>query len=136
MDQGTLVEMQINDGQLLLDRLAEEGIPVAAAFWVKEAESGQWFLYLVTPLVGEDGATRPAYRRVNAVIRGMPAPFWIHPLEVKVIAPTDPAAQDVLAVLRRGPGPRASPIRWGGTTLGDVSIDGAYFYPLPAGASG
>jgi hypothetical protein len=136
MDQGTLVEMQITDGQRLIDRLAEEGIPVAAAFWAKETESGQWFLYLATPLVGKDGATLSAYRRVNAVIAAMPAPFWIHPLEVKVIAPTDPVAQDVLAVLGRGPGPRVPPIRWGGTRLGDVSIEGAYFYPLPAGASG
>ena len=25
-----------------------------------------------------------------------------------------------------------SPIRWGGTMLGNVSVTGAYLYPLPA----
>ena len=40
MDQGTLVEMQIEDGQLLIDRLAEDGVAVTAAFWAKESESG------------------------------------------------------------------------------------------------
>ena len=64
MAQATLVEMQINDGLRLIHRLADEGVLVAAAGWVKEIESGQWFLYLATSLVGEDGATRPAYRRV------------------------------------------------------------------------
>jgi hypothetical protein len=136
MDQDTLVNMQIDDGQRLLDRLAEEGVPVVAAFWAKESESGQWFLYIATPLVGAEGVTRPAYRRVNAVIRRMSAPFWIDPLEVKLVAPTDPAAQDVLAAHRHAPGPLVSPIRWGGTRLGGVSVEGAYFYPLPAGTSG
>jgi hypothetical protein len=136
MDQGTLVDMQIDDGRRLLDRLAAEGVPVVAAFWAKETEGGLWFLYLATPLVGEGGATRPAYRRVNAVIRQMPAPYRMDPLAIKVVAPTDPIAQDVLAVLQRASGSHASRVRWDGSRLGDVSIDDAYFYPLPAGASG
>jgi hypothetical protein len=136
MDQGTLVEMQIEDGRKLIDRLTEEGVPVTAAFWAKESESGQWFLYLATPLVGEDGATKPAYRRMNAVFRRMPAPFWIDPLEVKLIGTADPITQDVLAVHERAGKSRVWPVRWGGTRLGDLSVDGAYFYPLPAGTSG
>ncbi len=77
MDQGTLVAMQIEDGQRLIDRLVGEGIAVTAACWAKESESGQWFLYIATPLVGEDGAKRPAYRRVNTVIREMQKEgFW------------------------------------------------------------
>src|SRR5437660_12729851 len=71
MAQATLVEMQINEGQRLIDRLAKEGVAVTGAAWVKESENGDWYLYVVTPLVGEDGATKPAYRRVNRVIREM-----------------------------------------------------------------
>ncbi len=134
MNHETLVEMQIEDGQKLVNRLVEEGVPVNAAFWAKESPSGEWFLYLVTPLVGDDGARRPAYRRVNAVIRQIPAPFWIHPLQVKVVGAKNPIAQDVLAVQQRVGGPRACPTWWGGTKLGELSIEGAYFYPLPTSA--
>jgi len=135
MDQGTLVEMQIDQGKRLIDRLAEEGVAVTAAGWLRESESGQWFMYLVTPLVGEDGATKAAYRRILGVIREMPPPFWIDPLEIKAVGPTDPLARGIVAVSRRGSGPRAHPLRWAGARLGDVNSEGAYLYPLPAGTS-
>src|SRR4051812_33276153 len=69
MDSFALVEEQIKAGPKLLDRLNRAGIPVVAAAWVKPTERFQWYLYLVTPLVGEDGAVRPAYRRINPVVR-------------------------------------------------------------------
>jgi hypothetical protein len=74
MDQGAWVSEQINDGKGFLERLAEEGVPVTAAAWVKESENGRWYLYLATPLVPEDGGKRPAYRRINTVFRQMPQP--------------------------------------------------------------
>ena len=42
MAQATLVDMHIKDAQRLIDRLAEEGVAVTAAAWVKESESGDW----------------------------------------------------------------------------------------------
>jgi hypothetical protein len=44
MAQATMVEMQIKEGQRLLGRLAQEGVAVTAAAWVKESESGDWYL--------------------------------------------------------------------------------------------
>src|SRR5436305_1438053 len=133
MDQGTLVDIEIADGQRLIERLITEGIAVTAAGWIRESDSGLWFLYIATPLVGEDGATRPAYRRLLAVIRQMEKEgFSVDPFEVKLIGSDDPVAKDILAIHARAPGRRGSPIRWGGTTLGNVSIEGAYLYPLPA----
>jgi hypothetical protein len=128
MDQSTLVEMQIEDGRRLLERLVGEGIPVTAAAWLKESETGQWFLYVVTPLVGEDGATRPAYRRVNAVVRHMQPPFGINPLEIKLVGPGSPVGEALRDLPGRYPGP--SLLRYGGAHLGGLSIDGAYVYPL------
>ena len=55
MDQATLVDMQIEDGRRLVERLVGAGVPVTVAAWVKESESGWWYLYLVTPLVVGDG---------------------------------------------------------------------------------
>jgi hypothetical protein len=128
MDQATLVEMQIQDGRRLTDKLAAEGIPVTAAFWAKEGESGQWYLYLATPLVGEDGATRAAYRRVNAVIlQAQEDSCRIDPLEVKVIAPGNPIAKAAAAVRDRQAG--IGPTWFRGDRLGGLSVEAAYIYP-------
>jgi hypothetical protein len=131
MDQGTLVSMQIEDGQRLLARLVEGGVPVTAAAWVKEEESGMWYLYLATPLVGEDTGTLPAYRRVNAVIRALPEPLGVGPFEIKVVAPSSPIGKALRDLQRRAHG--SSPYYYRGTRLGDLSIEGAYVYPpVPA----
>jgi hypothetical protein len=131
MAQGTLVEMRIRDGQRLIDRLAQEGIAVTAASWVKESESGEWYLYLATPLVGEDGATRAAYRRVITVVRELENEgLWIDPFEIKVIGPKDPIARDIAAHqdTRRA----KIPTRFRGSRLGELAVEEAYIYPPTA----
>lgn len=131
MDQGTLVELQIKDGQHLIDQLAAEGVAVTAGGWVKESESGQWFLYLATPLVATDGAKRSAYRRVNTVIGELQEEgFGIDPFEVKLLGPNAPLAEAVSELHRRHAG--KIPIRYGGPRLGNVSIEEAYIYPAMA----
>lgn len=127
MDQATLVETQIQDGQRLLDRLTREGVAVTAACWVKESDSGDWYLYLATPLVGEDGATRAAYHQVNTVIRAMQTEgVWIE-LEKKVIAPHDPIARDVVAY--RDLRPTRTGMWFRGSRLGELAVEAAYIYP-------
>jgi hypothetical protein len=128
MAQATLVELQIKEGQTLMERLAHEQIPVTAAGWVKESESGDWYLYLATPLVSENGQTRPAYRRVNAVIRKMQEEgFGMDPFEKKLIGPHDPVAKDMMA--NRGGYPGGPPTRYRGNRLGELDVDEAYIYP-------
>jgi hypothetical protein len=130
MAQATLVEMQIKEGQILIERLALEGIAVTAAGWVKESDSGDWYLYLATPLVGEDGSTRSAYRRVNAVIRKMEEEgFGMDPFEKKVIGPHDPIARDMVAHRAARPGGPPTPFR--GSRLGELAVEEAYIYPPP-----
>lgn len=133
MDQVTLVEEQINDGKRLIDRLTEEGVVVTAACWIKESESGRWYLIIASSLVGEDGARREAYGRVNEVIRQMPQPFGVDFFDIKVVAPSAPIAEAVANLYKRYPG--KGPIRYGDYRLGDVSVEGAYIYPpVPARA--
>ena len=130
MDRSTLVEMQIKEGQTLLERLAHEGIAVTAAGWVKESDGGDWYLYLATPLVGEDGATRPAYGRVNAVIRTMEEEgFRMDPFDKKVVGPHDPIAKDMGAHRQARPG--GSPTQFRGSRLGELYVEEAYIYPPP-----
>jgi hypothetical protein len=128
MDQGALVTMQIDEGQQLIDHLVAAGVPLTGAAWLKDTENDQWYLYLVTPLVSEDGATREAYRRVNSVRRKLAEPSGIHSLQIKVIAPTDPVAQAILDLRRRYPGKK--PIPFWGSQLGGLSVDGAVIYSV------
>jgi len=104
---------------------------VTAASWVKESDSGDWYLYLATPLVGEDGATTPAYHRVNSVIREMqPEGFGMDPFEIKLIGTHDPIAKDLVA--HRAPRPAVLRYRrTAGSRFGELAVEEAFIYPRP-----
>ena len=130
MAQTTLVELEIKEGQRLIDRLLQDGVPVTAAAWVKESESGDWNLYLVTPLVSEGGRKRPAYHRVSVVVHEMlKEGFGMDPFAKKVIGPNDPLAKDLVAHREGRPGGPPTPFR--GSRLGDLAVEEAYIYPRP-----
>ncbi len=134
MDQAVLVEPQTTDGRRVLERLMEEGIPVATAAWVKRSEGGPWYFTIVTPLVTEDGGMRPALRRVLPVIVHMPRPCWVDPMEVQVVAPDSAVGKAIRDIAGRRPGPVPTP--YGSVRLGNLSIDGAYIYPPVAAPVG
>lgn len=119
-----MVEEQKDDGKRLLDRLIEDGVPVAGAGWLKETESGRWYLYVATPLVRVDGGTREAYARITEVTRRISEPLFVGPLDVKVVEPGSPVGRDLIKHCRPGRG-----AWYGGPQLGDVGIEGAYIYP-------
>ncbi len=125
MDQSTLVENQIDDGRRFVERFAADGRHVQAAFWVKTAEEGLWFLYVATDIVDRDGPAA-AYRAVHASLRKLGDP-WVASSEIKVVSPSNPIAKDVLAIMARHPGRLAT--RYGGKTLGSMAIEQVYIYP-------
>jgi hypothetical protein len=130
MDQTALVSDQIEDGKRLLGRLAEEGIGVTAAAWLKESDGERWHLYLATHLMREDSDPRPAYRRILLLVQQMPHPFGIEPLTVRLVEGDGPLAQAITTWHQRHPGNRVIP--YDGVQLGGVSIEGAYIYPEPS----
>jgi hypothetical protein len=134
VDTSTLVRELIDDGKRIVEQLPHDGFEVTAAFWLKAAEDEQWYFYIVSP-VAERGPLNDAYRQLYTLIRRMPPFLGIDPLEIKLIGPSNPIARDVLAIHNRAPRPAEGPIRWGGTQLGNVRIEDAYLYPLPAAAS-
>jgi hypothetical protein len=130
MDTEALVDNLIDDGQKLVEEVSQRGFPVTAAFWLRASENDKWYFYIVSPVVDHEGLSQ-AYTRLHPLVWGSAEPLWIDPLGIKLIGPSNPIAQDVLAIHRRAPGPRVSPIRWGGRRLGNLSVEGAYLYPLP-----
>lgn len=131
MDSETLVDNQINDGRKPVENLLQRGFDLSAAFWVRATMNGKWYFYIVSPIVDTDGGFE-AYLRLHPLVRAMPQPFWINPLRIKLIGMNHPIAKDVLAIDISAAGPRAYPIPWGGTQLGNLSVEGVYLYPLPA----
>jgi hypothetical protein len=134
MDKTALVDHLIDDGKQLVERLGQDGFPVTAAFWLQPAEDGGWLFYVASPQV-ETAGLSAAYRQLHIIIRKMPQPFWIDPLEVKLIGERNPLTLSVLDIYNRTGGPAASPIVWGGKQLANLTIEGAYLYPLPTNAT-
>jgi hypothetical protein len=134
VDTNTLVSDLVEDGRRIIEQLPQAGFEVSTGFWLKASEDGQWYFYVVSP-VAETERMNDAYRRLLTLIRQMPEPHWIAPLEVRLIAPSHPIAKDVLAIHNRASGSKASPIRWSGSQLGNLGVEAAYLYPLPAMAS-
>lgn len=138
MDQDTMVNDQTENGRRLIEQLTEEGFDVRVAFWAKLTGEEKWYLYLASPFVDENDP-KAAYSRVFDVMRKM-TDLWIDPFEVRVIGMNDSLTNAVLAVIKpkipdspfavRNPKPYPGMTRFGGSTLGGVSIDGAYIYPL------
>ncbi len=62
MDQRLLVTEEINAGSELIQRL-NATLPIQAAFWLKDAYEGQWYLYLASDQV-TDGTIREGYGEV------------------------------------------------------------------------
>lgn len=125
MDTAVLVDNRIHDGRMLIAELDRSGFDVTAAFWVKTAEDGLWFLYIGSSRL-EPGKLGDAYRAVYACLQRLPE-AGITISDVKLVSATDPIVRDALAVRKRRPD--RTPIRWGGSQLGDLSVEEAYIYP-------
>jgi hypothetical protein len=137
MDKDAVVSEQTEGGKRLIEALASDGFDVRVAFWAKPTDEGKWFLYLASPMVDDQGPAA-GYRLVHSILRKMPD-LCIDPMEIRVVGLNDSLTEAALAAIKpRVPdspyavrNPRAYPgMTWfGGTTLGGVSIDGAYIYP-------
>lgn len=60
------------DGEQLLERLDQAGLPIVAAFWSAPIRGGQEQLVIASPQVDTDG-TLPVYQRIHAALRQPPA---------------------------------------------------------------
>lgn len=124
MDQSTLVGNRISDGRRFVERFVVDGNPLLGAFWTTEDE-GAWYLFLVTDTV-ERAASTDIYRAVHASLDKL-GDEGLAGSDIKVLAPNDPVAKDVLALAARFP---KSLARWlGGRLLGGAWFDEIYIYP-------
>jgi hypothetical protein len=128
MDQVTLVTERVDEGRKLLKRLAQAGVEITTACWLKTHDDGEWYLYIATPLTDEDPIK--AYRRVHLIIRDMPGPHWIDPFDVKLVSPTSPVAKTALEIRRRFPTKDVMHSVYRRPEESELGTEEAYVYPL------
>ena len=133
MDQTTLVKEQIDFGEKLIERLPKDGFDVTAAFWLENAENGQWYFYIISTVKDEDYGG--SYGRLRPLMRQMPRPYWIDPHEIRLLGTSDRMAKDVLEIYENSARTGLHPQLWRGSVLGGMAVDATYFYliqPTPA----
>ncbi|HWE37321.1 MAG TPA: hypothetical protein VG406_12205 [Isosphaeraceae bacterium] len=130
MDTTVLVDEQIDRieaGRELLRRLGASGFDVAAAGWVKESESGRWYLYIVSPVVDECGPLA-AYRRVD---EGLSAgrDGGISLTDIKLVGNEESIAKDLIKY--RSSHSWAYPLQCWPGVLGPTAVEELFLYPSP-----
>ena len=126
MDQGPLVKEQIDAGARFLGEF-QKYLPIQAAFWLKEAEEGNWNLYVVSDQITDDNFD-VAYGEVARIAGHLQDP-WFDPFQVKLVGVDARLAKAVLELQQRYPG--RVPIRIQGKTFGGLSVDELYLYQSP-----
>lgn len=129
MDTVALVENQIDEGRLLLDRLDESGFVVRAACWVKPFDEDRWRLCIATPAYDNEGPLG-AYRRLNSVIRTL-GDGWLTSFSISLVGADHPIVPYCLDVLRRYP--HRMPIGAPRPLPSNFSMEEVYVYPLGKG---
>jgi hypothetical protein len=126
MDRGPLVIEQIDAGAKLAQQF-DERTPLKAAFWLKESEDGQWFLYLTSDRI-DDSNFDLAYSEVLRLL-GRGPHIWLDPFQVKVTGTEDQAAKAVLGIRQKYPSVLGTRLR--NRMLGNITVDEVYIYPIP-----
>lgn len=123
MDSVALVDVDIDEGMNLLQRLQEEGLPIDAACWVKPSDEDRWSLFIATPLVERKGITG-GYLAVNEVIRGMQLDD-VFDSRIKLFGSGTRTAQALRDIQAGRPGERKNVL------LGNTFAECVYVYPPP-----
>src|SRR5947209_6006011 len=108
MDQISLVDRRIEDGQKLVQHLLRDNFDVAAAFWLKTSADDWWHLYVASKLVDERGPVE-AYRALQASLQQISG-TTLSLTDVKLIGSSNPITSDVLKMQKRYSGKAPIPI--------------------------
>jgi len=131
MDTELLVEDQISEGQLLLDRLINDGFDVSVAFWVKTSEDGLWQLFIASPVVDVEKPSA-AYQKVYTSLEAIPtssispADINLSPSNINLLNDKDEIA--LAAIELRDRLPARIPTRYHGRHIGGLPVKEAYIY--------
>jgi hypothetical protein len=132
-----MVNLDLAGGWKLIDALVGRGFTIDVAFWARLTGEDRWVLYLPSPYVSDRGIGE-SYRLIYAILRD--APEWgIDPFAVSAIDADNPMAKAAADLVKPklavgpfavpNPKPHRGMTRFGGRSLGGVSVDGVIIYP-------
>lgn len=124
MGQDLLVIEQIDAGDDFV-RDFNDYVSVSVACWVNPAESDNLFLYIASDDI-DDSNIDVAYGEVLRRLSGKRSQ-WLDPFQIKLVNSSDPIARDAIQIRDRYPAKIR--MRYQGSSIGGMSIDGAYIYP-------
>ncbi len=127
MGEELLVNEQIDAGADFV-RDFNDYLAVSVACWVIPAESDDVFLYIASDDI-DDSNFDVAYGEVLRRLSGKKS-RWLDPFQIKLVNSSDPIAHDAIEIRDRYPAPLVT--RYGGSSIGGMSIDGACIYPTVA----
>ncbi len=126
MDKGPLVNEELDAAARFLAEF-HKCYPVQMAFWLKDGETGNWRLYIVSDQITYENFD-VAYGEVVR-ITGEHLDPWFDGMQVKVLGEDEPLAKAVAELGRRYPA--GKPARFFGQTVDGIDADEIYVYPSP-----
>jgi hypothetical protein len=125
MDQGILVDSEIDEGETLIAELSQRGFDVTAACWLKAIDKDSWSLFVASTVVDELGPLG-SYRLLNETMDEIPG-LRIDSMRVKLIEASSATATAIAEIRDRYP--TLSGIEIGARWLGRFAVDRGYIYP-------
>jgi hypothetical protein len=123
MDQNSLVNRRIDDGQKLLLQLTRDNFDVATAFWLKAPEDAWAHLFIASRVVDQVGPGE-AYRALQTSLERLPG-LSISLAEIKLISVSNPLTSAARKLQRGAQGA----VQLRGGQVGALSVEEAYLYP-------
>jgi hypothetical protein len=126
MDQSSLVDRRIADGQKLVMQLLQDDFDVGAAFWLKTPDEPFSHLFIASRVVDRVGPGE-AYRELQQSHQRVGV-TCISLAEIKLIGLQNPVAGAVRRVQKEGG--TSLPLHFRGGQLGSLDVEEAYLYPV------
>ena len=129
MGQATLVGMQVDDGERLIEALDARGHKVVAALWLRNSDTERWELRIV--LDGFDPTVDPrvCHRRIGEVFWSMKRELSFDQSDIRLVGPDN----SVIEALRHSVLAQAASVsraHLGGRQLGKEFVEDAYLYRI------
>ena len=94
MATAVLVNKDLEIGRRILGALADAHIPVSVAFWANVSESGEWQLFIATPLVDSKGP-KSAYEQVLQTLHDKDMDQYLPWRRILLRSPKDPVLKSL-----------------------------------------
>src|ERR1700676_5368738 len=126
MDPSPLVNDQVEAGARFLAEF-QKYVPVKAAFWLKDSDEREWYLYVASDQITDDNFD-VAYGEVGRIAGELRDPLF-DVFQVKVLGADDPLAKAASEINGRYARPVAT--RFHDKMFGGLAVEEGFIYPSP-----